>query len=223
MFQRIINKIFQEYIVEEWLFIYMDDILIRAYNEEDLKQKTEKVLEMLLKYDLYCKQEKCQFGIKRDIYLGMIIEHNKIKMNPIKLRGITNWKAPEKVKEVRGFLEFCNFYRQFIPNFAKVSQPLTNLTKKDLPWNWTKECRDAFKQLKSEFLKASILQMPDNTKQCQIDCDASLFATAAVLKQQNDNGEWMPCGYVSYTFSSQEHNYEIYERKLLAILHALRE
>ncbi len=58
-FQRMMDQIFRKEISEGWLFIYMDNILIGAYNKEDLKRKTQQVLDILLKHNLYCKQEKC--------------------------------------------------------------------------------------------------------------------------------------------------------------------
>ncbi len=156
----------------------------------------------------------------------MIIEHDHIEMDPIKLRGIKEWQSPgetKRVKDIRAFLGFCNFYRKFIANFADLAKPLTELTKKDDQWHWGKEQEQAFNALKDQFLKAPILQMPDDSKQCWIDCNASLYTTAAVLKQQDNNGDWKPCGYISHRFNSAERNYQIYDRELLAILNVLRE
>ena len=65
--------------------------------------------------------------------------------------------------------------------------------------------------------------MPDNTKQVSISCDASKFAAGAVLKQQDINGDWKPCGYISKTFSPAKQNYPIYDREMLAIVEVLKD
>ena len=63
--------------------------------------------------------------------------------------------------------------------------------------------------------------MPDTSKPFLIESDASLFATAAVLRQQDVNGNWLPVAYLSQFFNPAEHNYEIYDRELLTIIRAL--
>ena len=65
--------------------------------------------------------------------------------------------------------------------------------------------------------------MPDHTKPFQIECDASKYASGAVLTQLDSNGDRHPCTFISKTFSPTERNYEIYDRELLAIIRALEE
>ena len=81
--------------------------------------------------DLHLKLEKCQFDIPEVEYLGMIVKPRQLTMDPIKLDGITAWPTPAKVKDVRSFLGFANFYCQFIPDYSTVACPLLDLTKKD--------------------------------------------------------------------------------------------
>ena len=60
--------------------------------------------------------------------------------------------------------------------------------------------------------------MPDQTKPFQIECDASKYASGAVLTQNDGNGNRHPCAFISKTFSETERKYEIYDRELLAII-----
>jgi hypothetical protein len=60
-------------------------------------------------------------------YLGLIIQEGKLSMDPIKLSGIRDWPIPTMVKQVRGFIGFANFYRQFIKEFSELILPLNNL------------------------------------------------------------------------------------------------
>jgi len=63
-------------------------------------------------------------------FLGVIIGQGKIEMEEDKVVGVLNWPASKMVRDVRKFLGLANYYRQFVKNFAKIAQPLNNLTRK---------------------------------------------------------------------------------------------
>lgn len=151
----------------------------------------------------------------------MIVEHNCVSMDPVKLKGVLDWPTPTTVKQVRGFLGFGNFYRRFIDHYSNIVRPLVDLMKKDQVFKWTEDCQHAFDKLKQRFTTAPVLIMPDTTKPFVLKCDASLVATAAVLRQQDINGDWHPIAYLSQSLLPAERNYKIYDRKLLAIIRAL--
>ena len=72
-------------------------------------------------------------------------------------------------------------------------------------------------------LVPSPIQMLDPHKPFVVESDASKFASGAVLRQQDTNGDWHPCSYLSQSFNATEQNYKIYDRELLAIIWALTE
>jgi len=148
--------------------------------------------------------DKCTFEAKEVEYLGMIISENQIKMDLAKLEGIRDWPTPTTVKQVQSFLGFGNFYRKFIGHYTDIARPLNDLTKKDLVWNWTDACQEAFEKLKDEFQKAPVLLMPDSTKLFVIESDAPKFATGAVIQQKDMNGDYHPCGYISHSFDATQ-------------------
>jgi len=153
-FQNMMNDIFKDEINEGWLLIYMDDILIFTDDHPKIEEYTKRVLQKLHNNDLFLNLDKCVFDVTKVEYLGLIIKKNKIAMEPTKLAGIADWPAPTTIKQVQSFLRFANFYRRFIGKFADISLPLTALMKKDLTWNWTTECQDAFDMLKRKFQEA---------------------------------------------------------------------
>ena len=220
-FQAMMNDIFADMIREGWLHIYMDDMLIGGNSVRDIQEKTIRVVQRLQAHDLYLKLEKCLFDQAKLEFLGMIISYNAVSMDPVKVQGITGWPIPTTVKQVRGFLEFGNFYRWFIDHYAEISRPLNDLTKKDTPFDWTNKCQDAFEELKRRFTTALVMRMPDTTQPFVIESDTSLTTTAAVLRQQDVNGDWHPVAYLSQSLLPAERNYEIYDRELLAIVRAL--
>jgi len=170
---------------------------------------------------LYLKAEKCRFDIQEVEFLGLSMKPDQLTMDPTKLASIREWPALTMVKGVRSFLGFGNFYRQFIGHFAKLARPLNELTWKNKTFEWTAECQQSFKVLKAKFSEAPILLIPDPTKPFIVKSDASKFATGAVLRQQDMNRDWHPCGYISHSFNAMQRNYKIYDCELLGIICAL--
>uniref|UniRef100_A0A0W0FX52 Putative reverse transcriptase-rnase h-integrase n=1 Tax=Moniliophthora roreri TaxID=221103 RepID=A0A0W0FX52_MONRR len=146
----------------------------------------------------------------------------EVEMDETKLAEIKDWEALRMVKGVRSFLGFANFYWKFIGKYAELVRPLHDLTKKNMKFDWMKECDIAFRVSKAKFLQQLILQMPDNTKPFVIEADTSKWAMGAVLKQQGTDGDLHPCSYISHAFTPTEKNYEIYNRELMAIINALK-
>ena len=155
-------------------------------------------------------------------FLGMIVGCGCIRMDPAKLSAIATWPPPKTVKAVQALLGFCNFYRQFIPGFSNLVAPLTALTQKDVTWTWGTDQQSAFSTLLSLFQTAPVLHLPDVDHSFVVMTDASLIASGGILMQQDSNGDLHPCAYLSQMFSPAERNYDIYDRELLAIIHALK-
>jgi Reverse transcriptase (RNA-dependent DNA polymerase) len=110
-FQTMMNAIFAEELQENWLTIYMDDILI--HTTEDIvahREKVHRILHKLRQHDLYLKPEKCQFEQKQVEFLGVILESSTVQMDPAKTKGIADWPRLQTVKDVRAFLDFTGFY-----------------------------------------------------------------------------------------------------------------
>jgi Reverse transcriptase (RNA-dependent DNA polymerase) len=163
-FQAMMDSIFSDMIEECMVIVYMDDILIFKNNQEDLQKHTKMVLQRLWEHDLFLKPKKCEFNKTTMEYLRFIIQKGKMSMDLVKLSGIRNWPTLNTVKQVRGFLGFANFYRQFIKKFSKLVLPLNNLLWKDTKFDWNHECQEAFETLKGQFLQEPMLMMPDHSK-----------------------------------------------------------
>ena len=131
-------------------------------------------------------------------------------MDPVKLRGITEWPRPTTVKNVRSFVGFGNYYCQFIHDYGKITIPLNDLLSKIKTFEWSQECQETFDLLKRKFQESPVLLMPDMTKPFVVKSDASKYASGAVLRQQDNNGDWHPCTHLSKSFNPTERNYEIY-------------
>jgi len=117
--------------------VYLDNILIFMETLEEHQRVTWRVMELLRKHNLFLKPEKCKFKKTEVEYLGVIISQNSIKMDPVKVAGVTEWPTPSNRKEVQSFLGFTNFYRRFIQGFSQLACPLFDLTQKDMERTWS--------------------------------------------------------------------------------------
>jgi transposase InsO family protein len=223
-FQTMMDDIFRELVAEGVVVVYLDDILIFTETVEQHREVTRRVLKLLEENQLFLKPDKCEFERTRVEYLGVIISHNSVEMDPVKVAGVAEWPTPTCKKEVQSFLGFTNFYRRFIQDFSHHARPLFDLTKNDVKWHWSTDEQSAFDALKSLITSAPILTSPDNTRPFRIEADSSDFATGAVLSQQSaEDGKWHPVAFLSKSLSAVERNYEIHDKEMLAIIRAMEE
>jgi hypothetical protein len=118
-FQTIMDEIFKDKVATGNIIIYMDDILIAtAGSLDNHKHKVFHVLQKLFLNDLFLKLEKCYFHKKEVKYLGIIVGNGQVKMDPVKVKGITDWPTPTNLKELRSFLGFGNYYKDFIADYS---------------------------------------------------------------------------------------------------------
>ena len=123
------DNLFEDYIVEGWLVIYMDNLLIYSLDQELHDECTQKVLQCFQEQEMYLKLEKCTFSAKEVEYLGMIVGKRGIQMDPVKLKAIWEWSPLANIKAIWFFFRLCNFYWKFIPSFSDIAHPLLDLTK----------------------------------------------------------------------------------------------
>jgi RNase H-like domain found in reverse transcriptase/Reverse transcriptase (RNA-dependent DNA polymerase) len=217
-FQMMMDKIFQDEIQERWVKIYMDNIVIATTDNEVLHSlRINHILDKLAKHNLFLKPEKCHFHQQEVEYLGVIIGNGKIWMDPVKVKGITDWPTPTTVKEVHSFLGFCNFYHAFIPHFSNITRPLNNLTCKNRQWTWLDKEQRAFDQLKQVCTESPVLRALDWTKHFILETDASSFALGAVIAQDFSDGVH-PIAFHSRTLLDAERNYDTHDKELATII-----
>ena len=147
----------------------------------------KEVLQILRNNKLSLKHTKCDFETVETEYLGLIVSEGQIKMDPSKVKGVTDWPVPKNRKKLQGFLGFLNFYHRFIEGFASTTHPLNALTSEKIPFEWTPTCQEAFDILKAKITQALALQMPTDTDPFHIKTDSSGIDIGAILTQkQND-------------------------------------
>jgi len=95
---------------------------------------------------------------------------------------------------VNSFIGLASYYRKFVPNFATIATPLTNLLRKKQPQQvqWTPECETAFEQLKANLTHSPVLKVPEVNKPYIVYTDASDVGLGATLSQLGDDEKSIP-------------------------------
>ncbi len=216
-YQHYMNDVFFDYL-NDFVFVYIDDIFIYNNFKKEHIEHVKKILQRLRDADLQADIDKCEFSVHEIKYLDLIVKQNEIKMNSEKIEIILQWTTSQSLKQIQNFLKFCNFYRRFIRNFAKIVKSLIKLTRKNVSFVWSDACRRAFELLKRTIINTSILTHFDSRKQTYIKSDSSDFVNVNVLFQMRKNDELHFVTFFSKNLVSTECNYEIYDKKLLTIV-----
>ncbi|CAI7844986.1 unnamed protein product [Closterium sp. NIES-54] len=134
-FQAEMNHILRP-LLDECVVVYLDDILIYSKNMKKHMEHLRKVFEILRKNKFYVKLSKSDFALKKVQFLGHMVSAEGVHVDPRKIEAVKKWKVPENMKELQQFLGFTNYYNRFVPQYAKIAAPLTDLLKKDTPFKW---------------------------------------------------------------------------------------
>ncbi len=100
VFQTLVNDVLRD-VVNRFVFVYLDDILIFSQNERDHIQHVRLVLQRLLENRLFAKLEKCEFHAQSVPFLGFILSPEGIRMDPAKVEAVANWPTPDNRKAVQ--------------------------------------------------------------------------------------------------------------------------
>jgi len=161
------------------------------------------------------KQRKIEF-------LDYIIQSEQIKKDSKKTNAVRNWPSPKWVKKVQAFLGLTNYYQKFVPNYAKIAEPLTQLTHKNKRWHWDKKQKNACHTLKKSLNGTAHLRILNSTCKKILKTNTSDFTVGACLYQIKNEQQRL-IAYQSRKLSEPEKRYEVHDKELLAIVKALQD
>jgi hypothetical protein len=147
--------------------------------------------------------------------LGHLVGKDGVRVDPKKIEAMQDWLHPKTLKSLHGFLGLTGYYHKFVKNYGKIATPLTALLKKN-SFTWTTAIAQAFQTLKMAMCTTPVLALLDFTKTFVLECDASGKGIGAVLMQ-----EGRPLAFTSKQLSERNLGKSIYEKEMLAILHAV--
>lgn len=220
-FSRIINETLYD-VLGVQVLSYLDDILVFSKNQEEHLERLEDVLIRLKAANIKLKIKKCYFFTDEVKFLGFIISPEGMKMDKNRVKAINDMPNPINKKQLQSFLGVCNYYRIFIAEFAKLADPLYNLLRKNVKFDWKKEQDEAIIALKESLSTTPILRYPDFTKPFVLHTDASLTGIGACLMQLHE-GLLHPIIYVSKCLSETQRKYSTTKRETLALVFGLEQ
>lgn len=163
------------------VFGYLDDLIIVSDSFPAHLTVLVRIAEEFRRANLTLNIAKSQFCVTEAKYLGYIIGYGGLKTDPDKIVSILSWPVPKNLKQVRGFLGLCGWYRRFIENFSSIVFPITEVLSTKKKFIWTTEASDAFKKIQHLLTTAPVLMNPDFTKKFYVHCDASDFVIVQFL------------------------------------------
>lgn len=219
-FQRLIDK-FRNGLPNILILAYLDDIIICSKDLGSHISDLKQIFERLKMFGFHLNREKCFFCKPVIKYLGHILTTKGLKPDPEKTKAIMERPKPRNPKEVLSFLQTCSWYRRFIPSFANVSKPLSDLIKKNAIWRWSEREQSAFDTMKNLLSSPPILKQVDENLPFILKTDASNYALGAVLVQGEKEEEHI-IEYASRLLLVAEKNYSTTEREALAVVWAVQ-
>jgi len=152
-FQRLMERVLSGL---HWrtLLVYLDDIIVISPDFKTNVSRLGEVFERLRGADLKLKLSKCALLQPEVKYLGQVVGQNGGATDLDKVRAIEDWVTSQELTGLRAFLRLVGCYRQYIPDFAGMAQPLNQLTAKGVTWQWSPVKQQAFDRLKGCLLTA---------------------------------------------------------------------
>ena len=184
---------------------YIDDILIHTRTWEEHLQALRELFSRMLKWGITARPSKCVFGEEKVDFIGHKIGRGELGLHDENVKKVRDAPRPRTKKEVKSFLGLTGYYRNFIPNYAAIASPLSDLIKKGLPneAKWSDAHEKAYGTLKKMTVTKPLLRLPEISKPFVLITDASNTGIGAVLLQEHD-GQLFPVSYASKKLLERE-------------------
>ena len=220
-FQRTMNHILAP-LLGKCVLIYIDDLVIYSSSKAQHLRDLEQVFVLLDQFNLKLKRSKCEFGKPRVELLGYQIDARGIAPLPEKTAAIRDLPAPRNLKTTRSFLGLANYYRQCMPSYAHIAEPMVNLTRKGVDFNWTNQHDAAFQSLKGLLVSSHVMAHPDVHKPYKLYTDACDYAIGGILCQVDDQGVERVIQYISHQLNPVQRRWATIEKEAYAVVYALQ-
>lgn len=224
-FQRFMNEVTKSL---DFVFVYIDDILVASKNEEEHRRHLNLLYQKLSEYGVTINTSKCIFGTSALDFLSHTITPDGILPSNDKIQAIKDFPQPTSIKQIQQFVGMVNYYHRFIPKLAELLCPihahlatLLKMPKTSKNFTWPEMLNKSFAMVKDALANLTLLAHPLNDGQFSIITDASNTAVGAVL-QQHKNGCWEPLAFFSKKLSPAETKYSAFDRELLAVYLAIK-
>jgi len=150
-------------------------------------------------------------------YLGYTLCSEGVKPGEEKLDAVKNFPTPKNRHEIRRYLGLTGFFRRFIPRYAEITHPLSELLKSNVPFIWGESQDKSFILLKEKLLQKPVLKLYSPTAETELHYDASSAGLSGMLLQRDPGGLWGLVQAVSKKTTDPESRYHSGRLELMAI------
>ncbi|KAK7110259.1 hypothetical protein V1264_014164 [Littorina saxatilis] len=202
---------------------YWDDLLVHTETFAEHLETLRELFSRLTKANLTVRPSKCILGTDNVDFIGHSLKEGQKGLLLENVTKILNAPRPETKKQVRSFLGLAGYYREFIPNFAAITAPLSDMTRKGCPNRilWGPAQEKAYQTVRDLMSRDPVLRLPDTAKEFILRTDASDEGIGAMLMQEH-GGKPFPVSYASKKLSGAEKNYSTMEKECLAIVWGIK-
>ncbi|XP_022891492.1 uncharacterized protein LOC111406334 [Olea europaea var. sylvestris] len=175
-------------------------MLVKSIKAKDHCQHLTEMFDILRKYRMKLNLRKCAFEVSSGRFLGYIVNNRGIEVNPEKIQAIIQMKPPTKPKEVQSLTGRVAALSRFVSKYTDQCKPFFDTLRGGKKFEWTKECQDAFNELKRQLARPPVLSKP----------------------KAEENGIQHPVYYVSKALHEAELRYSAVEKLTFTLLMAAR-
>ncbi|XP_063218588.1 uncharacterized protein LOC134528851 [Bacillus rossius redtenbacheri] len=206
-FQSMMVRVLDEYI-GVFASAYLDDVIVYSGT--------------LARHGLTCSPNKCHIGAEEIVFLGHLVTAEGCRPRPAQLELIEEKQAPKTRKQLQKLMGLLNWLRSFVPDFATITAPMTDLLSPKAKFQWTPAADKALRQVKDRFRNCHTLSRLKPDQPIFVQTDASQEGMGAVLYQVDGDGVRRLIEYASAKFGPAERRYHVNEKECLAVVWALQ-
>ena len=219
-YQRMMTKMFEPQLGKN-VKVYIDDMVVKSKLVSKHIMDLISIFEILREHKLRLNASKCSFGLGSGKFLGYMVTHRGIEVNPDQIKAINNLQPPRNPKEVQKLTRMMAALNRFISRSADRCKPFFLLLHKWKEFEWSEECVVAFQQLKQYLSRPPIMSSPVMDEVLFAYIAVAFYAISFVLIRV-DSGIQRPLYYVSKSLNEIEVRYLPLEKAILAVVHATR-
>ncbi|TPX52130.1 hypothetical protein PhCBS80983_g06511 [Powellomyces hirtus] len=238
-FQRLTNKLLGDK-YNAYVISYLDDILIFSTDMSSHTQHVDEVLNIGAEHRLHVKLSKCQWAVDEVEFCSHRVGKDGLSIAPSKVTAVRERPRPTNSLELLSFMGLVNYVKEYIPEYAQIALPLTNLQSGNRPWQWGDEEDKAFNRLKELCSLAPTLAYFDPTLNTYLFTDASGYAYGGWLAQPAEGDFPYPyplpttksglanlpqlrlVTYYSRKMQPAETRYPVHKQELLGLVKSIR-
>ena len=219
-YQRMVTRMFEPRLGKN-IEIYVNDMVVKSKVVTEHLEDLGDIFDILRGHKLRLNASKCSFGVGSGKFLGYMVTHRGIEVNPDQIKAIRDLKPPRNAKEVQKLIGMIAALNRFISRSADRCRPFYLLINKWKGFEWFEECTVAFQQLKEFLSRPPIMSSPVANEVLYAYIAVATHVVSLVLIRE-DNGLQRPVYYISKSLHEAEIRYSPLEKAILAVVHASR-